>query len=243
VRADLERYARHLEHEGRAPATVARRLATLVGFYRWCADEQLITHCPALNLRRPRRPSESPRLGLSRTELADWLDAGEQAGGHPYALACLLALNGLRVGEVCAADVIDLAQDRWHHTLTILGKGDKPAVVPLPPRTVDAVRTAVGDRQAGPLLLTRTASRMTRGAAARIVTRLAVAAGIDKHLTPHSLRHSAITAALNAGVALRDVQEFARHADPRTTIRYDRARHSLDRHASYTVMQYVSGAS
>jgi integrase/recombinase XerD len=75
------------------------------------------------------------------------------------------------------------------------------------------------------------------------VTRLAVTAGIDKHLTPHSLRHSAITAALNAGVALRDVQEFARHADPRTTIRYDRARHSLDRHASCTVMQYVSGAS
>jgi integrase/recombinase XerD len=164
-------------------------------------------------------------------------------GGHPYALACLRALNGLRVGEVCAAHVIDLAQDRWHHTLTILGKGDKPAVVPLPPRTVDAVRSALGNRQAGPLLLTRTGSRMTRDAAARIVTRLAVAAGIDKHLTPHSLRHSAITAALNAGVALRDVQEFARHADPRTTIRYDRACHSLDRHASYTAMQYVFGAS
>jgi integrase len=134
-------------------------------------------HCPALNLRRPRRPSESPRPGLSRTELADWLDAGEQVSGHLYALACLLALNGLRVGEVCAADVIDLAQDRWHHTLTILGNGDKPAVVPLPPRTVDAVRSAVGDRQAGPLLLTRTGARMTRGAAARIVTRLAVQAG------------------------------------------------------------------
>ena len=86
-----------------------------------------------------------------------------------------------------------------------------------------SVRTAVGDRQAGPLLLTRTGGRMTRGAAARVVTRLALLAGIEKHLTPHSLRHSAITAALNAGVALRDVQEFARHADPRTTIRYDRA--------------------
>jgi site-specific recombinase XerD len=62
------------------------------------------------------------------------------------------------------------------------------------------------------LATARRGSRTTRGAAARIVTRLAVAAGIDKHLTPHSLRHSAITAALNAGVALRDVQEFARHA-------------------------------
>ncbi len=206
--ADLERYARRVEHEGRAPATVARRLATRVCFYRWGADERVIDHCPALSLRRPRRPEESPRLGLSRTEVADWLDAGEEVGGHAYALACLLALNGLRVGEVCATDVVDLAQGRWHHTLTILGKGDRPAVVPLPPRTVDAVRTAVGDRQAGPLLLTRTGGRMTRGAAARIVTRLAVTAGIDKHLTPDSLRHSVITAALNAGVALRDVQRI-----------------------------------
>ena len=58
--------------------------------------------------------------------------------------------SAVRVGEVCAADVVDLSQDRWHHTLTILGRGDKPAVVPLPPRTVDAVHSAVGDRQAGP---------------------------------------------------------------------------------------------
>jgi hypothetical protein len=73
---------------------------------------------------------------------------------------------------------------------------------------------------------------MNRPAAARIVTRLARRIGCSKHFTPHSLRHSAITAVLNAGVSLRDVQEFARHADPRTTVRYDRARHSLDRRAS-----------
>lgn len=75
------------------------------------------------NVFRPRRPSESPRAGLSRTELRDWLDAAESEGGHPYALACLLAINGLRVGEACGADVTDLAEDRWPHTLTIHGKG------------------------------------------------------------------------------------------------------------------------
>ena len=58
--------------------------------------------------------------------------------------------------------------------------------------------------------------------------------------------HAVAERAASSGTAKpnrSDVQEFARHADPRTTIRYDRARHSLDRHASYTVMQYVSGAS
>ena len=68
-------------------------------------------------------------------------------------------------------------------------------------------------------------------------------AGIGKSVTPHTLRHAFITAALDAGVPLRDVQEAASHADPRTTIRYDRARGSLDRHATYIVAAYVAGAA
>ena len=76
-----------------------------------------------------------------------------------------------------------------------------------------------------------------------IVRRLAKRAGIDKRISPHSLRHSFITAALDAGVPLRDVQEAASHSDPRTTMRYDRGRGSLDRHATYIVSTFVAGAS
>jgi integrase/recombinase XerD len=75
------------------------------------------------------------------------------------------------------------------------------------------------------------------------VRRLAGRAGIVKRISPHSLRHSFITAPLDAGVLLRDVQIAARHADPRTTTRYDRARNNLDRHASYVVTAFVAGAS
>ncbi|MGH3529890.1 MAG: tyrosine-type recombinase/integrase, partial [Pseudonocardiaceae bacterium] len=85
--------------------------------------------------------------------------------------------------------------------------------------------------------------RMDRHAADRMVKRLARRAGIAKRISPHSLRHSFITAALDAGVPLRDVQEAASHADPRTTMRYDRARGSLDRHATYIVATIVAGAS
>lgn len=73
--------------------------------------------------------------------------------------------------------------------------------------------------------------------------RLARRAGITKRISPHSLRHSFITAALDAGVPLRDVQEAASHAEPRTTMRYDRARQSFDRHATYIVAAFVAGAS
>jgi integrase len=69
------------------------------------------------------------------------------------------------------------------------------------------------------------------------------ARAIDLCASPHSLRHSFITAALDAGAALRDVQEAASHADPRTTMRYDRARRSLDRHATHIVATFVAGSS
>ena len=68
-------------------------------------------------------------------------------------------------------------------------------------------------------------------------------AGISQHVSPHTLRHPFITAALDAGVPLRDVQEAASHADPRTTMRYDRARTSLDRHATYIGAAFIVGAA
>jgi integrase/recombinase XerD len=70
---------------------------------------------------------------------------------------------------------------------------------------------------------------MDRHCASRIVRRV----GVDKPIGPNTLRHAFITAALEAGVPLRAVQEAASHADPRTTMRYDRGRVSLDRHATY----------
>jgi len=60
---------------------------------------------------------------------------------------------------------------------------------------------------------------------------------------PHTLRHAFITVALDAGAPLRDVQEAASHADPRTTMRYDRARTNLDRHPNYILAAYMSSAT
>ena len=82
---------------------------------------------------------------------------------------------------------------------------------------------------------------MDRHCASRIVRRVARRAGLDKKISPHTLRHAFITAALDAGVPLRDVHEAASH--PRTTMRYDRARVSLDRHATYIVAAYLAGAA
>jgi integrase len=130
----------------------------------------------------------------------------------------LLGLNGLRCGELIACDVTDVGSHSWHHTLALrTTKGDKPTVVALAPPTMQAVAAAIDDRATGPLLLNGRGRRMTPYNVCYLVAGLAREAGVGKPLTPHGLRHSAITIGLDAGVALRDMQDFARHADPKTT--------------------------
>jgi site-specific recombinase XerD len=124
-----------------------------------------------------------------------------------------------------------------------LRKGGKTVTIPLAPRTARAVDLAIGERDSGPIFVTADGRRLDRRGASRIVRRVARRAGITKPIGPHTLRHAFITAALDAGVPLRDVQEAASHADPRTTMRYDRARVSLDRHATYIVSTYIAGAA
>jgi integrase len=127
----------------------------------------------------------------------------------------------------------------WFMTLS----GGKVVTVPLAPRTARAIDLAIGERSEGPVFLAADGGRLDRHGAGRMVRRVARRAGITKPVGPHTLRHAFITAALDAGVSLRDVQEAASHADPRTTMRYDRARGSLDRHATYIVAAYVAGAA
>ena len=243
-RAHIELFGRWLEEEGKARSTVARRLSTIAGFYRYCVEEQLLEVSPGAHVRRPRVDYESRAVGLDRNELGMFLVQAGLAGGRDHALACLLALNGLRISEALNANIEHLGVERGHRTLTITRKGGKVVTIPMAPRTARAVDLCVGEREEGPIFCNRDGTRrLDRHAATRIVRRLTKQAGIEKQVSPHSLRHSFITVALDAGVALRDVQEAASHADPRTTMRYDRARQSLDRHATYIVATFLAGAS
>jgi site-specific recombinase XerD len=242
-RADIENYARTLEERGQARATVARRLCTVAGFYRYAEEEGLLAVSPAVHVRRPRLDYESHAIGLDRNQVGALLVAAGLGPAIEHALISLLALNGLRVSEATGANIEALGLERGHRTLTILRKGGKIVTIPLAPRTARAVDLTIGERLEGPIFTGADGKRLDRQGAARIVRRVARRAGITKPIGPHTLRHAFITAALDAGVPLRDVQEAASHADPRTTMRYDRARVSLDRHATYIVSTFIAGAS
>lgn len=241
-RPHIELYVRSLEDHGYARSTIGRRLSTVCSFYRWCVDEELLGRNPAANVRRPKISQDSTTLGLDRQELGQFLVEAGVTAGRDHALACLLGLNGLRVSEACNVDIDNLGFERGHHTLLVDRKGGKRALIPLAPRTYRAVTLAIDERTSGPILLGNK-GRLDRFEAYRIVRRLAKRAGITHKVHPHCLRHAFITAALDAGVPLRDVQEAASHSDPRTTSRYDRHRVSLDRHAAYTVAAFVAGAT
>ena len=242
-RADIESFAR--ETGGQRPRSGDRHPAavTIAGFYKYAVEEELLDHSPTAHVRRPRVDYESHAVALDRNELGALLVAAGLGPPCEHALISLLALNGLRVSEATGTDIEQLGLERGHRTLTITRKGGKVVTIPLAPRTARAIDLAFGDRTDGPVFLAADGRRLDRHGAGRIVRMTARRACIAKAVTPHTLRHAFITAALDAGVPLRDVQEAASHADPRTTMRYDRAHGSLDRHATYIVAAYVAGAA
>jgi integrase/recombinase XerD len=236
---DIGAWVRTLEAGGARPAGIARKLAALSSFYTWAVDEDVIGRSPVARVRRPRVFDDAQPLGLDRDQATRLLLAAADAGPRDHALICLLLLNGLRVSEACSARVEDLGSSRGHVTLRITRKGGRDAVIPLASRTADAVAAVSAGRTTGPLLRDYDGHSLDRHDAARIVRRLARRAGLPP-TNPHALRHAFVTAALDTGAPLRDVQDAAGHADPRTTRRYDRTRYNLDRHPTYAVATHFT---
>jgi integrase/recombinase XerD len=246
ARPEVERYVRWMQEVRRfKPSTVSRRMAVITGFYRTCVIDSVLEHSPAEYVRRPVVTNESPTLGLAHLQFEALLTAARDSQNRfDFALVAMLGLLGLRISEACRADISDVGEEHGHHVLRVVGKGSKVALAPLPPAVGRAVDRAIGDRERGPILLNRRAYRMDRHCATRRLRCLADASVIRlPRIHPHMLRHTFVTTMLDAGVDLRDVQIAARHADPRTTMRYDRARKNLDRHPNYILAAYMASGT
>ncbi|QLQ35908.1 tyrosine-type recombinase/integrase [Micromonospora robiginosa] len=256
---DVNAYGRDLEstprgRDGRplTPATVARRLSALSSWYDFLVKLGAVPANPVAAADRPRVDRDhSATVGLSPEEVDALLaaadaDTGPTAARNRAALA-LLADLGLRVGELVSLNLADLGAERGHRSVRFVGKGGKVRRRALTPGTAYALDAYLADRAAaqgvtvpeltGPLLVTGTGGRLDRHAVFRLVRRLAQSAGIAAwaRLSPHSLRHAFATTARSEGVPLEDVQDAMGHADPRTTRRYDRDRHNLDRDPAYAI--------
>jgi site-specific recombinase XerD len=245
-RPHLELYIRWMQEIRRfKPSTVSRRFSVTAGFYRTCVIDGVLEHSPAEHVRRPSVPAESPTLGFTHLQFEALLTAARESA-HPgdFALVTMLGLLGLRIFEATGSDIADLGEEHGHRVLRVCGKGTQIVLVPLPPAVGRAIDQAVGDRPGGPILLNSRGARMDRHAATRRLRHLAETAGVPiTRPHPHMLRHTFVTTMLDAGVDLRDVQIAARHSDPRTTMRYDRARKNLDRHPNYILAAYMASGT
>jgi integrase/recombinase XerD len=245
-RPHLELYIRWMQEVRRfKPSTVSRRFSVAAGFYRTCVLDGVLEHSPAEHVRRPPVSAESPTLGFTHLQFEALLTAARHSPNPcDFALVAMLGLLGLRIFEATGADIADLGEEHGHRVLRVCGKGTKIVLIPLPPAAGRALDRAIGLRDRGPILLNTRGSRMDRHAATRRLRHLAEAAGIQiTRAHPHMLRHTFVTTMLDAGVDLRDVQIAARHSDPRTTMRYDRARNNLDRHPNYILAAYMASGT
>jgi integrase/recombinase XerD len=228
------RYARRLEVVGLAPATAARKLAAVSGWYAWLVRRGHLEASPAADIPRPRRaagdPPATPRL--TRDQAVALARAADTAPGpqraRTAALMAVLLLTGVRVGEVIAADVADLGTDRRRRVLWVT-RNEERYGLPLPAAStvrLDAYLAGRPGDRTGPLFATSTGGRLFPADVSRVVHRLAARAGLPadlaRHLGPHAMRCSFAGLYLDAGGSLRDLQNALGHADPRTTRRYDR---------------------
>nr|WP_206686693.1 MULTISPECIES: tyrosine recombinase XerC [Microbacterium] len=216
---------------GEARATIARRTASVRGFFAWAHEREMIVVDPSIRLVAPKRGRTLPQIATAGT-MTDVLESAREAAaeGDPIALrdAALLELlygSAVRVSELCGLNVDDL--DMGRRTMRVTGKGDKQRVVPFgepAARALDAylvrARPALAARagHAGPALLIGVrGGRMGSRAVYDVVDRTIGPVLGTAHVGPHALRHSAATHLLDGGADLRTVQEMLGHASLGTT--------------------------
>ena len=227
TRPDLEALVRDLMGQGRSPRSVARAVACYRGFYRFLVIDGRLLTSPADDLRPPRAWKTLPRY-LSVEEI-DRLIAQPKVetarGLRDRALIELLYATGMRVSELVGLRPGDVNLEACY--LTCTGKGDKQRIVPIGDAAADWVRRYL--RESRPILLgNRSSPRMfvnargggtglTRVGFWKILKLYALQAGLTRHLSPHTLRHSFATHLLERGADLRAIQMMLGHADLSTT--------------------------
>ncbi len=200
------------------------------------------------------RDGKTPGLTPSQCRaLLDTPDVQTPIGIRDSALLAVLAYSACRVGELVRLRVGDLAATSEHRVLHIQGKGGKERIVALHPEAVERVNewrqtAGISEDRDGPLFRPSCSPQkqgrdgfhprpLTVRSVEKLVKRYTQALGFDERVTVHSLRVTALTTARERGSDIVDLQDFAGHSDPRTTLGYIRNRQRLSTSPTY-VLRY-----
>lgn len=224
-RADLFEYLSHLHLAGLSARSTARKLSALRGFFRWALREKLVADDPTVTVERPRLGRALPKT-LSEDDVDALLaapDTSTALGLRDRAMLEVLYAAGLRVSELVGLTLGQVNQRQG--LVRILGKGGKERLVPLGDEALawlqqylhDARPVLMADGASDILFPSRRGRAMTRQTFWHRLRHVAVRAGVQKPLSPHTLRHAFATHLLNHGADLRVVQLLLGHSDLSTT--------------------------
>ncbi|HKG35660.1 MAG TPA: tyrosine recombinase XerC [Solirubrobacterales bacterium] len=227
---DVRRFASGLSADGAAPATVARKLASIRSLYDFLVRTERVGQNPADLVSAPKRGGRLPKV-LSREQVAELLDripAGTPLEVRDRAMLELAYSCGLRVEEITSLDLG--AMDFDSERLRVLGKGGKERIVPVGEPAQKALERylARGRPALSPpaeersLFLSKSGRRLSSSDVARRLRRWVREAALASGVSPHSLRHSFATHLLEGGADLRTIQELLGHASISTTQVYTR---------------------
>jgi len=221
----LREYVYHLKDVGLAAASIRRNISALRTYFKFLLGEGHVTHDPSERLESPKRWRTLPDV-LSVAEVEKLLASPALDDPLVFRDRALLELAygaGLRVSEWISIGVRDVMFDEG--LVRVFGKGSKERLVPIGRRAIGALASYVRQLRPrleqgegrGALFLNARGQPLTRMGAWKILRKYVERAGIDKHVSPHTLRHSFATHLLEGGADLRAVQEMLGHADISTT--------------------------
>jgi integrase/recombinase XerD len=207
------------------PRSISRLIASMRRFYRYLMRDNKISLDPTIQIQSPKLPRSLPK-SLNEEEVVSLLNApnlAEPAGLRDRAMLELLYACGLRVSELVDVKVTEVSLSDG--VVRITGKGSKTRLVPMGEEAVDWISRYLSEarpdilqkRLCDALFVTNRGDAMTRQAFWYLIKRYALLAGVNKHMSPHVLRHAFATHLLNHGADLRVVQMLLGHSDISTT--------------------------
>ena len=229
-----------------APTSRARRLASIMSFYKYLVRQKLLPGSPAKLVKSPKLPRSLPKV-LPVDEVFAILDMPSQKtvlGLRDRAILEILYGGGLRISELCGLNLLDV--DRSGRIIRVMGKGRKERLCPVNAQSIRALEAYLARR--GELLavpregqdteavfLNYRGGRLTPRSIARHLDTYVVQCALQRKVSPHALRHSFATHLLGGGADIRSIQELLGHASLSTTQRYT--------HVSWEQLQAVYDAA
>jgi site-specific recombinase XerD len=232
-RAAVDMWVDLMTTDGLAPSTIARRLSAVRSFYRYATDTGAASVNPTAGVRTPYVSPEAVKAGLSLAETRAVVDAAINTPGRATrATVALLLGAALRVSEATAATVEHISPIDGHTVLQVTGKGGRRRMVPLSPLAMELLTPLPAE---GHLIPGPDGGACNRYQLAHLVRTVGKAAGIGRSISPHILRHTAATVALDGGAPIQTVADLLGHSSPTTTMRYVAGRERLRDSAAYVL--------